>query len=185
MLVTLPTWHVFLLWPGQDPLQSYPAILQSLHSRALGGGEPAQALRVRQIQALTLGPLSSHKKGSSQFHYVYQEPRWGGAESGTGRVGNTAPESLTWMGFSMSPSHKDTSGTVNGFHTGSRVYLITWEAGRSRMLTDSLAPIRDGCEKMGKPLAMPPMLEANVAALLVGSTGLGQHRPPPTVSLTN
>lgn len=50
------------------------------------------------------------------------------------------------MGFAMSPSHKDTNGTVNGFHTGSSVYLITWEAGRSRTRTDSLAPIRDRCE---------------------------------------
>lgn len=103
---------------------------------------------------------------------------------GLGRVANTAPESLTWMGFSMSPSHKDTNGTVNGFQTGSRVYLITWEAGRSRMLTDSLAPIRDRCEKMGKPIAMLPTLEVNVpVALLVGSTWLGQHRPTPYCQL--
>lgn len=39
---------------------------------------------------------------------------------------------LTWMGFSMSPSHRDTSGTVNGFHTGSSVYLITCRAVRGK-----------------------------------------------------
>ena len=40
-------------------------------------------------------------------------------------AGFPQPPSLTWMGFSMSPSHRDTKGTVNGFHTGSSVYLIT------------------------------------------------------------
>ena len=34
-------------------------------------------------------------------------------------AGFPQPPSLTWMGFSMSPSHRDTKGTVNGFHTGS------------------------------------------------------------------
>lgn len=57
---SITTRHLFLLRPGQDlcnPIQ------QLLYSRALGGGDPAQVLRVRQIQALTLGPLRSHKKG--------------------------------------------------------------------------------------------------------------------------
>lgn len=45
--------------------------------------------------------------------------------------------SLTWMGFSMSPSHRDTSGTVNGFHTGSSVYLITYRTVRDE---DELGP---------------------------------------------
>lgn len=40
--------------------------------------------------------------------------------------------SLTWMGLSMSPSHRDTNGTVNGFHTGSSVYLITYSTGRAK-----------------------------------------------------
>lgn len=44
---------------------------------------------------------------------------------------------LTWMGFSMSPSHRDTSGTVNGFHTGSSVYLITYRTVRDK---DELGP---------------------------------------------
>lgn len=66
VLLTRPTWHLLLLWPGPDPLQPYPATLQSLqadYSRALGGGDPAQVLRARQLQASNLGPLPSHKKG--------------------------------------------------------------------------------------------------------------------------
>lgn len=59
-----------------------------------------------------------------------------------------APESLTWMGFSRSPSHKDTNGTVNGFHTGSRVYLITWETGRSRALR---GPLEMGVRRRANP----------------------------------
>lgn len=47
-----------------------------------------------------------------------------------GAQGSQGP--LTWMGFSMSPSHRDTNGTVNGFHTGSSVYLITCSTGRAK-----------------------------------------------------
>lgn len=36
---------------------------------------------------------------------------------------------ITFISFSTSPSHSDTKGTVNGFQTGSSVYLITCEAG--------------------------------------------------------
>lgn len=32
---------------------------------------------------------------------------------------------VTFISFSTSPSHSDTKGTVNGFQTGSSVYLIT------------------------------------------------------------
>lgn len=57
-------------------------------------------------------------------------------EAGAGRVGSRVPGApLTWMGFSMSPSHRDTKGTVNGFHTGSSVYLIT--CGRERGVVSS------------------------------------------------
>lgn len=40
----------------------------------------------------------------------------------------------TFIIFSISPSHSDTKGTVNGFQTGSRVYLITCR-GEHRMLS--------------------------------------------------
>lgn len=36
------------------------------------------------------------------------------------------------MGFSMSPSHRDTNGTVNGFQTGSSVYLMTCRTVRGK-----------------------------------------------------
>lgn len=56
---------------------------------------------------------------------------WTGRLSGQGgEQGLQGP--LTWMGFSMSPSHRDTNGTVNGFHTGSSVYLITCRTVRGK-----------------------------------------------------
>ena len=36
---------------------------------------------------------------------------------------------VTFISFSTSPSHSDTKGTVNGFQTGSSVYLITCGVG--------------------------------------------------------
>lgn len=39
---------------------------------------------------------------------------------------NTA---ITFTSFSTSPSQSDTKGTVNGFQTGSNVYLITCRVG--------------------------------------------------------
>lgn len=83
-------------------------------------------------------------------------------------MGNTASDSLTWMGFSRSPSHKDTNGTVNGFHTGSRVYLITW--GDREEQCDHRS-IREMCEEMGKPTA-------HVSTFGRGSDTTG-HAPQP------
>lgn len=80
-----------------------------------------------------MGPLSLFIRKLCQG--IPRKP-WVGGEAS--RVGTRAPRaSLTWMGFSMSPSHRDTRGTVNGFHTGSSVYLITYRTARDK---DELRP---------------------------------------------
>jgi hypothetical protein len=104
------------------------------------------------------------------FKQAYQEPHWGGLGGEASRVGNGAADSLTWMGFSRSPSHKDTNGTVNGFHTGSRVYLITWGTGKSSVLTD---PLEKRVKRWANPQPCFQLWE-----------WLRHHRPRPTASLT-
>lgn len=50
---------------------------------------------------------------------------------------------ITFISFSISPSHSDTKGTVNGFQTGSSVYLITWGWEQRDAVTMSISTGRD------------------------------------------
>ena len=77
------------------------------------------------------------------------------------------------MGFSMSPSHRDTNGTVNGFHTGSSVYLITCRTVRGKgelrpRASTALGlgqPNGTGSGKVERPTAMPRGVEASIPVM--------------------